>query len=78
LRSGRAETLREDDLPPAVDEQHRHRRVLHHRVEQQLALHEVEPLLAQHRAQRVVRFHEVADLVVASQCSRRSSRRRGS
>ena len=52
-----------DDVPAVADQQHRHRRVLHHRVEQQLALHEREPLFAQHAAEFVVRGDEVAEFV---------------
>jgi hypothetical protein len=45
-------------------QQHGHRRVLHHGVEQQLALHEVEALFAQHLAEGVVGVDQVGQLVV--------------
>ncbi len=69
----------EHDRAVLGDEQHRDRRVLHHRVEQELALDELEPLVAQHVAERVVRVDEVAHLVVAAPVqAERDSRRRGS
>ncbi|KAG0953689.1 hypothetical protein G6F31_013370 [Rhizopus arrhizus] len=47
------------------DQQHRHRRVLHHGVEQQFALHQPLPLRTQHIAQLAVRLHQVAQLIIA-------------
>jgi len=49
-----------------VDQQQRHRRVLHHGVEQQFTLFEVLALFAQGMAQGVVLGHEVAELVVGT------------
>ena len=47
------------------DQQHRHRRVLHHRVQQQFALHQSLSLFAQHVAQFRVRAHQVAQVVAS-------------
>ena len=46
-------------------QQHRHRGVLHHGVQQQFALDQVLALLPQHLAQLGVGAHQLADLVVA-------------
>ena len=51
---------------PASASTQRDRRVLHHGVEQQLALDQVLALLAQRLAELVVRAHEIAELVVAA------------
>ena len=45
-------------------EQHGHRRVLHHGVEQKFTLDQLQALFAQHAAQRVVGGHQVAHFVV--------------
>ena len=55
----------EDYVLLRVEQQHGHRRVLHHGVEQQLALDQLQLLLAQGFADRVVAGDEVAELVVA-------------
>ncbi|EEF22579.1 conserved hypothetical protein, partial [Ricinus communis] len=52
------------DRPGLADQQHGHRRVLHHGVQQQLALDQVEALLAQYRAECIVGGHQVAQLIV--------------
>ena len=48
-----------------IHQHHRHRRVLHHGVEQQFALHQAQALFAQRVAQGVVRAHQFAHLVAA-------------
>ena len=53
-----------DDGAAFGHQQHGHRRVLHHGVEQQLALHQVQALLAQHVAKRIVRRHQVGQFIV--------------
>ena len=55
-----------DDRAARLDQQHRDRRVLHHRVEQQLALDQRLALLAQHVAELVVRVDQVVELVVGA------------
>jgi hypothetical protein len=55
-----------DDAVVRIDEQHRDRRVLHHRVEQQLALHQRKALVAQCIAEAVVgcdQFRQLAGAV---------------
>ena len=47
-----------------VHQHHRHRRVLHHGVEQQFALHQRDSLLAQCIAERVVRIHQFDQIAV--------------
>ncbi|KAG1269953.1 hypothetical protein G6F65_013479 [Rhizopus arrhizus] len=54
-----------DAIAAGRDQQHRHRRVLHHGVEQQFALHQPLPLRTQHIAQLAVRLHQVAQLIIA-------------
>ena len=57
--------VRVGDALVRIDQHQRDRRVLHHGIEQQLALHEVRALRAQRRRQFVVRRHQIAELVVA-------------
>ena len=45
-------------------QQHGHGRVLHHGVEQQFALHQVQPLFSQHVAERIVSRHQVGQFIV--------------
>ena len=52
------------DAAAAIGQQHCDRRVLHHRIEQQFALHQRHALLAQGIAQCVVRRDQIADFVV--------------
>ncbi|MNV54300.1 hypothetical protein D3C71_1464860 [compost metagenome] len=47
------------------DQQHRHRGVLHHGVQQQFALHQALALCAQHFAQFAVCLHQVTQFVIA-------------
>ena len=51
------------DAPGGIHQQQRHRRVLHHRVQQQLALHQRQPLRAQGVAQGVVGIHQFGHVV---------------
>ena len=55
----------EHDVTTGIDQQHRHRRVLHHRVEQQLALHQAQALFAQGVAERAVAGDQVSQLAAA-------------
>ncbi len=48
-----------------IDQHQRHRRILHDRIEQQFALHQMRALLAQGSGQLVVRRHQLAELIVA-------------
>jgi len=54
-----------DAITARGDQQHRHRRILHHRVQQKFALHQALPLCTQHIAQFAVCLHQVAELVIA-------------
>ncbi|MNV40651.1 hypothetical protein D3C71_1322660 [compost metagenome] len=55
-----------DAVTAVGEQQHRHRRVLHHGVEQQLALHQCLALLAQHFAEFGVGFHQLRELIIAA------------
>jgi hypothetical protein len=55
-----------DDAVVRVDQQHRHRRVLDHGVEQQFALHQRQALLAQRIAETVVRGDQFRELALAA------------
>jgi len=55
--------VRVGDPADRIGQHQRHRRVLHHRVQQQLALHQVLALLAQGVPQRVVHADQLAQLV---------------
>ena len=66
-----------DDVAAGLDQHHRDRRVLHHRVEQQLALEQVLALLPQHAPEPVVRATSRRVRRARSEPSEKRSRRRG-
>jgi hypothetical protein len=62
--------VRIHDVAARLDQHQRGRRVLHHGVEQQLALEQVLALLAQHAAKLVVRGNQLAKLVAPARADR--------
>ncbi len=58
--------MRRVPSPPGGDQQHRHRRVLQHGVEQQFALHEALALFTQHVAEFAVCGDEFGQFILAA------------
>ncbi len=57
--------IRINDRTGIHAQEHRDRRVLHHGIEQQFALHQVQALIAQRIAEIVVRLDQFADFIIA-------------
>ena len=55
-----------DDMAGSIEQQHRHRGVLHHRVQQQFALRQGQPLFAQGVAKGVVGAHQIGEFAVSA------------
>ena len=62
--------VRVDDVAALLDQRERRGRVLHDRVEQELALEQVLAFFAQHAAELVVRIDQLADFVAAARADR--------